>query len=74
VPLLLTAFDLADRGLVKLEVGGAELLGVANSLWLPRLVTLARETPQALLCDSGGCRAPITDPRQLQSALVEKSR
>lgn len=71
VPLLLTAFDLADRGLVKLEVGGEDLRRVANASWNPRLIMLARTEPTALLCDSNGCRPAITDPQELQRALLD---
>jgi uncharacterized protein YyaL (SSP411 family) len=71
VPLLLTAFDLADRGLARLEVGGEALRRVANATWHPRLVMLATATPQALLCDPNGCRPPITDPQELRRALAE---
>jgi hypothetical protein len=74
VPLLLTAFDLADRGLVKLEVGGAPLRQLVDTHANPRLVILATTKQHALICDSNGCAAPIVEPDALAAALRDLSR
>lgn len=70
VPAMLVAQNLAERGPIKLEVGGTQLTHLANGFWHPRLVILASHANQAQLCDPTGCHAPIKSVEQLRQSLT----
>jgi len=76
VPVLLSAFDLQERGVVKIEISGEppeELAAAIHQAWLPRAVYL--QTPsgegEIIICEGTFCRPPIRTLDEWQKIFPE---
>jgi uncharacterized protein YyaL (SSP411 family) len=70
VPVWLGAFDLLDRGVMKIEVRGepeAALAEILRMSYLPRAVFTRSDGPgEVVVCDGHVCRPPVRDAAEFQ--------